>query len=518
MSQSIAAPKSATQKFLDVVERVGNKVPHPAVIFLMLIAIVVVLSQILHMLGTSISYEVINPDTHKIETATTPAKSLLTSDGLRFMYERLIPNFMSFTAVGLMIVAMVGAGVAEEAGLVKALIRKLVLVSPPRALVYILAFVGIMSSIAADAGYLVLIPLAGAAFLSVDRNPLAGLALGFAGVASAFTVNMLIKPLDAVLVEFTNDAIHLVNPNASIGLTSNLWFSIASVVVLTVLIAFITEKTIEPRLGVYMPETGAEAGGQPTEGKTDLSAEESRGLRYALFALLGTIVVFALLTLPTGAPLRNPDTGALIGNSPFMNGLIALIMVVFLATGAAYGIGSGSMKNLTDIIKAIEKALSGLGSLIFLFLIISQFVAYFNYSNMGTILAVKMADVLRDANIGPLWLLIGFIVVVAIVDLLITGAIAKWAIFAPIFVPLLMKLGVAPEAVLAAYRVGDSPINSITPLNAYFALVVVFAQKYDKNAGVGTVVALMLPYVIWILLVWTALFAAWHLSGLPWGL
>jgi aminobenzoyl-glutamate transport protein len=518
MSQSIAAPQSVTQKFLDVVERVGNKVPHPAVIFLMLIAIVVVLSQILHMLGTGISYEVINPDTHKIETATTPAKSLLTSDGLRFMYERLIPNFMSFTAVGLMIVAMVGAGVAEEAGLVKALIRKLVLVSPPWALVYIMAFVGIMSSIAADAGYLVLIPLAGAAFLSVDRNPLAGLALGFAGVASAFTVNMLIKPLDAVLVEFTNDAIHLVNPNASIGLTSNLWFSIASVVVLTVLIAFITEKTIEPRLGVYMPETGAEAGGQPTEGKTDLSAEESRGLRYALFALLGTIVVFALLTVPTGAPLRNPDTGALIGNSPFMNGLIALIMVVFLATGAAYGIGSGSMKNLTDIIKAIEKALSGLGSLIFLFLIISQFVAYFNYSNMGTILAVKMADVLRDSNIGPLWLLIGFIVVVAIVDLLITGAIAKWAIFAPIFVPLLMKLGVAPEAVLAAYRVGDSPINSITPLNAYFALVVVFAQKYDKNAGVGTVVALMLPYVIWILVVWTTLFAAWHLAGLPWGL
>ena len=170
------------------------------------------------------------------------------------MYERLIPNFMSFTAVGLMIVAMVGAGVAEEAGLVKALIRKLVLVSPPRALTYILAFVGIMSSIAADAGYLVLIPLAGAAFLSVDRHPLAGLALGFAGVASAFTVNMLIKPLDAVLVEFTNDAIHLVNPNASIGLTSNLWFSIASVVVLTVLIAFITERTIEPRLGPYKPE------------------------------------------------------------------------------------------------------------------------------------------------------------------------------------------------------------------------------------------------------------------------
>jgi aminobenzoyl-glutamate transport protein len=201
-----------------------------------------------------------------------------------------------------------------------------------------------------------------------------------------------------------------------------------------------------------------------------------------------------------------------------MNGLIAIIMVLFLATGAAYGVGAGTMKNLTDVIKAIEKALSGLGGLIFLFLIISQFVAYFNYSNMGTILAVSLAGVLRDANIGPLWLLIGFIVVVAIVDLLISGAIAKWAIFAPIFVPLLMKLSVDPEAVLAAYRIGDSPVNAITPLNAYFALVVGFAQKYDKNAGVGTVVALMLPYVIWILVLWTLLFAAWYLLGLPWGI
>ncbi len=513
-----AAPKNTTQKFLDAVERVGNKVPHPAVIFLILIGIVVVLSQVLHMLGTSITYEVLNPETHKTETATTAARSLLTADGIRFMYERLIPNFMSFTAVGLMIVAMVGAGVAEEAGLVKALIRKLVLISAPSALTYIMAFVGILSSIAADAGYLVLIPLAGAAFLSVNRHPLAGLAVGFASVASAFTVNMLIKPLDAVLVEFTNDAIHLIDPKVSIGLTSNLWFSIASVVVLTGLIAFITEKTIEPRLGEYKGQYDAAQGGEQPAQAAALSADESRGLRYALFALLGTLAFFALLALPPGAPLRNPDTGALIGNSPFMNGLIALIMVLFLATGAAYGIGAGTMKNITDVIKAIEKALSGLGSLIFLFLIISQFVAYFNYSNMGTILAVKMADVLRDAHIGPLWLLIGFIIVVAIVDLLITGAIAKWAIFAPIFVPLLMKLGVAPEAVLAAYRVGDSPVNSITPLNAYFALVVGFAQKYDKNAGIGTVVALMLPYVVWIMAIWTLLFAVWFLLGLPWGL
>ena len=201
-----------------------------------------------------------------------------------------------------------------------------------------------------------------------------------------------------------------------------------------------------------------------------------------------------------------------------MNGLIALIMILFLATGAAYGFGARTLTSVTAIIKAMEKAMSGLGGLILLFLVLSQFVAYFNYTNMGTILALKMSDVLRAANFPPLLLLIGFIVVVAVIDLLLTGAIAKWAIFAPIFVPLLMNLGVAPEAVLAAYRVADSPMNSITPLNAYFALVVGFAQKYDKGAGVGTVVSLMLPYVVIMFVLWTLLFAGWQMSGLPWGL
>jgi aminobenzoyl-glutamate transport protein len=548
MNQSIKAPKSFMQKFLDVVEKVGNKVPHPAVIFLILIGLVVVCSALMAVTGASVSYEVLVPQAPKIDAATTPpssayeagttvtyqtideehykletrtlaVRSLLTGDGIRFAYVSLIPSLMGFTGLGLLIVAMVGVGVAEEAGLVKALIRQLVLVSPGWAMTYILAFVGILSSIAADAGYLVLIPLAAAAFLSLGRHPIAGLALGFAAVASAFTVNMLIKPLDAVLVEFTNDAIHLVDPNLSIGLASNLWFSIASVVLLTFVVAFITERVIEPRLGEYKPEqTSGESSDQPAAEGAGLSAAEARGLRYALFALLGVLAVFALLTLPAGAPLRDPATGALIGNTPFMNGLIALVMVMFLATGAAYGIGAGTMKNLTDIIKAIEKTLSGMGGLIFLFLLISQFVAYFNYTNIGTFLAVSLADLLKAANIGSLWLLLGFIVVVLLIDFLLTGAIGKWAIFAPIFVPLLVKLGVDPKAVLAAYRIGDSPVNSITPLNAYFALVVGFAMKYDKNAGVGTVVALMLPYVIWMTILWTLLFIVWYLLGIPWGL
>lgn len=515
MTTANTAPKTVMQRLLDGIERVGNMVPHPVIIFLILIGIVIVLSAVLSAFGAAVSFERINPDTHEIEIASTEIRSLLNVEGIRFLYSSLIPNFMSFTAVGLMIAAMIGAGVAEESGLVTALIRKLVIVSPHWALTYILAFVGILASIAADAGYLVLIPLAGVAYLAVGRHPLAGLALGFAAVAGAFTVNMLIKPLDAVLVEFTNDAARLVDPDRSIGLASNVWFSIASVIFLTVLIAFITDRMISPRLGEYNPSASAD--GARDQGAT-LSEQESRGLRFALYGLVGLLVVFVLLTIPSGAPLRNPTTGELIGNSPFMNGLIALIMLIFLVTGWTYGIGAGTLRTLSEVIAAIEKSIKSMGGTIFLFFVLSQFVAYFTYTNIGTVMALSLSGALQAANIGALPLLIGFIVVVAIIDLLLTGAIAKWAIFAPVFVPLLMKLGVEPEAVLAAYRVGDSPMNAITPLNAYFALVVGFAQKYDKSAGVGTIVSLMLPYVVLIFVLWTALFAVWKALGLPWGL
>ena len=508
---STAVPKTFMQRLLDVVEAAGNRVPHPAVIFLGLIGIVVVLSHLLYLAGTSVSYQVVNPDTHEVEQATSTARSLLTVDGIRFMFTSVVQNFMSFNAVGVIIVAMVGVGVAEEAGLVKALIRKLVLVSPPAALTYILVFVGIVSSIAADAGYLVLIPLAAAAFISVGRHPLAGLAASFAGVAAAFGVNVLIKPLDGILTEITNDAIHLLNPAISIDLTANFWFSVASVILLTVVIALITERMIEPRLGAYEEEA-------PVEEGEEMSAEESRGLRHASYALLATLVLFALLTLPAGAPLRNPETGAIVGRSPLMDGLIVVIAVVFLAMGTAYGAAAGTMKSSIDVINAITKTIAGLSGLIFLLLIISQFLAYFNYSNMATLAAVKLAGALRSANLPALLLLVGFVVVVFVLDLIITGAIPKWAIFAPIFVPLLMKLNVAPEAVLAAYRVGDSPVNAITPLNAYFAMIVAFAQRYQKDAGVGTVVALMLPYVAIISVLWLLLLVIWYLLGLPWGL
>ncbi|NTX13851.1 AbgT family transporter [Myxococcus sp. CA051A] len=503
--------KKGLERILDTVERVGNKVPHPAVIFVALIGIVILLSHVFYMMGASVTYQTINPETHVPEETTAAAKSLLTGEGLRFMFEGVVQNFMNFNAVGVIIVAMLGVGVADAAGLVGALIRKLVVVAPRKALTYILVFVGILSSIAADAGYLVLIPLAAAAFLTVGRHPLAGLAASFAGVAAVFTVNILIKPLDGILTEITNDAIHILNPERSIDLTANFWFSVASVIMLTFIVSLITDKVISPRLGEYKGE-------KPDTAGATMSADESRGLKFAGLGVLAVLVFFGLLTLPPGAPLRNPETGAIVGDSPFMNGLIVAITVLFLVAGAAYGIGAKTIRSSVDVIKAMEKAVSGLGALIFLLFIISQFIALFTYTNMATLAAVKMGDILEDAGLGALPLLVGFVGVVAVLDLIMTGAIPKWAIFAPVFVPLLMRLNVDPEAVLAAYRVGDGPFNAISPLNAYFALIVTFAQKYQKEAGVGTIVALMLPYVVVVFIAWILLLVAWQVLGLPWGL
>ncbi|MBU8540012.1 AbgT family transporter [Falsiroseomonas tokyonensis] len=503
--------KTVMQRLLDTVERIGNRVPHPVMIFVYLIVFVVILSALLTAFGARVTYQAYNPATGDIEPATTAARSLLTIDGLRFMFTGVVPNFMGFNAVGVIIVAMVGVGVAEEAGLVKALIRKLVIVAPPKALTYILVFVGIVSSIAADAGYLVLIPLAAAAFLSVGRHPLAGLSMGFAAVASAFMVNVLIVPVDGILTEITNDAARLVNPNVSIDLASNVWFSIASVAMLTVLIGVVTEYVIEPRLGAYV-------GDYHVPGENVLSDDEYKGLRAAGLGFIGVMVLIGLLVLPPGAPLRNPETGAIIGASPFMGSLIVSIALIFLVCGIAYGRAAGTMSSAGEAIAAIQKSIGSLAGLILLLLVISQFIAIFNYSNMATLAAVSLAEFLGGLNMPTVVLLVGFVIAVFGIDLIITAAVAKWAIFAPVFVPLLMQLGVEPVTVLAAYRVGDSPMNSITPLNAYFAMIVTFAIRYQKDAGVGTVIALMLPYVIAISVVWTMLLAAWYLLGLPWGL
>ena len=240
-------------------------------------------------------------------------------------------------------------------------------------------------------------------------------------------------------------------------------------------------------------------------------------MRYALWATAAVLAAVTLLTVFPDAPLRDPVTGDVIGDSPLMDSLIFIIMIVFFAAGLAYGYGARTIKGSTAVIDSITKSWAALASLLFLFLLIAQFIAYFNFSNIAQVVAVKLGDALERANIGAVWLLIGLIIVTMIVDFIIPAAIAKWALLAPIFIPLFIRLGVAPQTVLAAYRVGDSPVNVITPLMAYFPLIVVFAQRYQKNSGIGTVVSLMLPYVVFLSVLWTAFFVIWYLIGIPLG-
>jgi len=545
-----AAPAAPTliERILGGIERVGNKVPHPAILFLALIAIVIVLSQILYWANVSITYETVKPPAAAVErqdiggsTAeelylppqqadakaykpvqeTAKVKGLLTTEGIRFLFTSFVSNFMGFTAMGIILIVMIGVGIAELSGLIGALIRRLVAVSSASALTYIIVLLGVVSSVASDAGYLVLIPLGAAAFMSVGRHPLAGIAAAFAGVAAGFGVNFLITPTDAILTEITNEAIGLVEPGHTIDLTSNLFFGIGSTILITIIAALITTRIVEPRLGTYDPAdagTGEQIQGAEPELEVEVSdADEAKGLRWAGLGLLGVIAVIALLTLPSGAPLRNPRTGEIIGTSPFMESLVVIISLAFLVAGLCYGRAAGTVRTSTDAINAITKSWAGLAGLLFLFLLIAQFIAYFNFSNMATVAAVRLGDILEHVSIGNVWLLIASILLTMVVGLIIPQAIAKWALLAPIFVPLFIRLGVEPQTVLAAYRVGDSPVNIITPIMAYFPLIVVFAARYDKSSGIGTVIALMLPYAIIIAVVWTLFFAAWYLLGIPLG-
>lgn len=505
-----SAPKSILQKALDAIEYFGNKVPHPAVLFFSLIVGLVLLSQTFQWAGTSVSYERINPVTHEIEHATTAVRSLVSADGIRFIFTSVVSNFINFGPVGIIMVAMIGVGLAERSGLIGALIRLIVLVAPPSTMTAILVTLGVVSSIASDAGYLVLIPLGAVAFHSLGRHPLAGLSAAFAGVAAGFGANFLVKPIDGILAEMTNDAIHIVDPARSIALTANFYFGVASSLLLIIVCTLVSDRIVEPRLGTYQ-------GAAPPPDPSRLSPEESRGLRYAAVAAAVFIVTIGLLTLPSGAPLRSPESGAIIGDSPFMASLVFMIMLSFLITGIAYGVGAGTMRSTDRIIDAITQTFSDLGGLLFLFFVIGQFVAYFTFTNLGTVLAVNLANTLKQADLNSLTLLMAFIVIGAALSIPVPNILPKWAIMAPVFIPLFIKLGVDPDAVLAAYRVSDSPPNVINPLLPHFALVVGFARRWQPEAGVGTVVATMLPFSVATMICWVILFFVWYMLGLPFG-
>lgn len=493
------AKRSLPLRLLDRVETVGNKLPHPATLFALFALIVVVVSEIVHRAGIS----AVHPGTGEEIFGV----SLLNANGLRFIFSRAEENFVYFPPLGIVLVAMIGIGVAEGSGLISALLRHLVLAAPKRLITAAVVAAGILSHLASSVGYVVLIPLGAMVFLAFKRHPMAGLAAAFCGVSGGFGANFLIGSVDPILAGLTESAANIIDPAMRINPAVNFYFMFASAFLIVILGTWVTEKFVEPRLGTYR--------GELAELET-VSEHEKRGLVWAGITLAAVIVVLLILTVPENAVLRDPETGSLL-HSPFMSGLITAILVFFLVPGLAYGIAVGTIKNDKDVIKHMTSSMRGLAGYIVLVFFAGQFVYYFRHSNMGVLLAIKGAELLKAVGFTGIWLLIAFMVVSAFINLFMGSASAKWAIMAPIFVPMFMLLGYHPGITQAAFRIGDSITNIITPMMSYFALIVAFAQKYDEKHGIGTIIATMLPYTVVFAIFWTILLALWMLFGLPTG-
>ena len=484
--------RSLLMRFLDRVEKVGNRFPHPATLFAIFAITVAVLSWIISRTGVT----AVHPGTGE----TISAINMISGEGFRFMWSKATDNFVHFPPLGIVLVAMIGLGVAEGSGLISALLRHLVTSAPPRLITAAVIAAGILSHLASSAGYVLLIPLGAMIFAAFKRHPIAGLAAAFLGVSGGFGANFLIGSIDPILAGLTESAAQIIAPEMSVNPAVNFYFMLVSACMIVIAGTIVTEKIVEPRLGKYEGET---------EDFEKVSPNEQKGLIWAGASLAVFLVILAFLTIPEGAVLRHPETGAIL-KSPFMTGLITAIMIFFIIPGIAYGIAVGSIKSDKDIVKFMTNSMKGLSGYIVLVFFAGQFVYYFKYSNIGILMAIKGAEFLGSIGFTGVMLLVAFVFLSAFINLFMGSASAKWAIMAPVFVPMFMLVGYHPG-------IGDSVTNIITPMMSYFALIVAFAQKYDEKYGIGTITATMLPYTIIIGLVWTILLAVWMLIGLPVG-
>lgn len=493
-------------RWLDLVEKGGNKLPHPITLFFIFCIIIIVISGIAAASGDTITYTALNRKTMEIEEVTLQVKSLMSAEGLRYIFSSMVKNYTGFAPLGTVLVAMIGIGVCEGSGLMGAALRKVVTATPKRAITSIVVLAGVMSNIASDAGYVVLVPLGALVFLSFGRHPLAGLAAAFAGVSGGFSANLLLSTTDPLLSGITTEAARLFDPHYFVNPASNYYFMFVSSFIIMIIGTFITEKIVEPRLGEYKGEIEHQH-----EELTDL---EKKGLRYAGISALVFIAIMLLLTIPENAVLRVDGTLKAFTH----DGLIPTLMLFFLIPGLVYGLVTKSIKNDKDLSKMMGASLATLGSYMALSFVAAQFIAYFGYTNLGTFLAVRGANFLQAIGFTGLPLIIAFVFVAAFINLFMGLASAKWAIMAPVFVPMLMKLGYSPAFTQLAYRIGDSSTNIISPLMSYFAMIVAFMQKYDKEGGMGTLISIMLPYSLAFLVGWTLLLIVWFLVGLPIGI
>lgn len=518
MNSSVAQKtekKTFIQKFLDFVEIGGNKLPHPVTLFAMLCVAIAIISAIAASMGLSVEADILNRTTNEIETTVVSAVSLLNGEGFSYMLENAVSNFTSFAPLGVVLVGMLGIGIAESSGYIGTLLKKVVSITPSKLIVPMVVFLGIMSNVASDAGYVILIPLGALVFMAYGRHPLAGIAAAFAGVSGGFSANLLIGTIDPMLAGITNEAAHILDPTVNITPTANYLFMMVSTFLITILGTILTTKVIEPRLGKY--EGSVDKGSD----LQNISDKEKKAMTAANITLIAMVVGLIVLIVMPNSFLRNLEAdgflNSIIDHSTFMNGLIPIVALLFFVPSVVYGKIAGTVKNEKEVAAHMSKAMSSMGGYLCLAFVASQFISYFNYTNLGTIIAIIGAELLQSANIGAIPLLVGFIIITAFINLFMGSASAKWAIMAPVFIPMFIKLNIDPAAVQTAYRIADSSTNIISPLMSYFAMVIVFTQVYDKKSGIGTITSMMLPYSMTFLVAWTVMFIIWMVAGIPFG-
>ena len=497
------ARRGPMETFLSVVERGGNALPHPSTLFLLFALGVIVLSD----LAARSGIEAVHPTTGEVIRPV----SLLTVDGLHRILTKMVTNFTGFAPLGTVLVALLGIGIAESSGLIGAALRLLVLSAPRKLLTLVVVFSGVMSNMASEIGYVLLVPLAAMIFRAAGRHPIAGLAAAFAGVSGGYSANLLLGTVDPLLSGLTEEAARLVEPAATVNPACNYYFMFVSTFLITAVGTWVTERVVVPRLGEWQ---GEDAGG--AEELRALTPAERRGLWASLLAMLvaGALILWG--TVPADGFLRDPATGSLL-RSPFMSGIVALIFLLGALAGLAYGLAARTIRSDADAMGGMAKSMETLGGYLVLVFFAAQFVAYFNWTNLGLIFAVKGAAALQASGLGGVPLILGFVLLSAVINLFMGSASAKWALMAPVFVPMLMLVGYPPELTQAAYRVGDSTTNIISPMMSYFALIIAFFQRWDRRAGIGTLVATMLPYSLAFLVAWCVLLFLWMQLGLPLG-
>ena len=527
-SSAPSAPtkRNAFNRFLDGVEWLGNLLPHPVTLFAILALGIVGLSGLFGWMGLA----VIDPrpaDAPGVaEDGMIRAVSLMNGDGLRRIFTNLVDNFTGFAPLGVVLVAMIGVGVAEKSGLLSAAVRSMVLGAPRHLVTVAIVFAGIVSNTASEVGYVVLIPLAGAIFYALDRHPLAGMAAAFAGVSGGYSANLLIGTIDPLLAGITEEAAQLIDPTYQVVASANWYFMVASTFLITLVGSLVTIFIVEPQLGEY-DSSRADKTILDKSMMEQLQDKEKKGLAWAGVALLGVLLAMAFSLMPREG-LALPFTSLIVGGefipgwgvlrdpvtqdamrSPFFGGFVVWILIFFMVTGYTYGRVAGTMKGDRDVIDAMADALASLGLYIVLVFFAAQFVAFFGWTNLGAISAVAGAEFLKESGLtGPV-VFFFFIFMCALINLSLGSASAQWAVTAPIFVPMLMLIGYSPEVIQAAYRIGDSTTNIITPMMSYFGLILAWATRYDKDLGVGTLIAMMLPYTIFFIVTWSAFFVFW---------